>query len=752
MEKRNVEKLNSPSDFMTTHLSGVTRASSPLALLTPSHFTVTSTVTSTPTFSSVTPVCPAPSLPPRGADPWTLLTHTHQEVPQLHTHHTHSSHTPLREEMEELRRKVERLKEELRERDSIISRHCIERNDSCAKLKQSTQKFAELQTECVLQREQWDRQLHNSKEETHSLQKDTQEQMQQMCERHAAELSALTHTTSELQNTLHTLTQEVTSLRHQVKEVTSERDVLKEQLSALSSEKAEQAETLHKLRSYIGTHTGGEEQHTLIERLQKEKEALCSSVELLNVRVKSANEILTLQERELEEQCDPLHKDRSVRLLSLWREKVFMLLVQLRSKDSQLHAENTQLHHTVSDLQQEVQKLQSQIALLQHNLQDRTAQLQLHNIHAQELQQQLCSVVEENERLKKHKESSEKSTAHITDTVRRMSVCVGEWESQIEAAQCRMSALTQRLNFANTRLHTVHGLLMRREALWKVQQATKPAEPTASDSCIERLQSQVALLSSERDTLTQELKRTPQLIHNALRDLQLQLDRSREELAACELRCVEAHTHCEEQERTVVELRAEAHHTQTVLQEKLSEVESVCATQLREMESQLNTARREHTKAVVALRQVERAAERERQQERAAERARSELTQTHITQLHTQLKEKDRDRNILLAVVQQQGLMSEYKKMRRAAIHTSTALTDEQQQHKQQHKQQQQTGDTEQQEGSVLSVLCELRSLSSALIHSTDEEDDDDEQEQGDHTHTHTHRNTETLNTHSHDQ
>ncbi|XP_058239461.1 coiled-coil alpha-helical rod protein 1 isoform X3 [Hemibagrus wyckioides] len=644
MDTRNVEKLNSPSDFMTTHLSGMTSASSPLTLLTPSHFTPTVTSTSTPTLTSVTsmtPVCPSVPLP-HGADPWALQ----------RLHPTQSSHTPLREEMEELRRKVERSMEELRERDTIISRQCTEREDLCAELKQSTQKI------------------------------------EQMYERHTAELSALTHTNSELQNTLHTLTKEVTSLRHQVEEVTSEREMLKEQLSALSREKAEQAETLHKLRNYIGTHTGGEEQHTLIERLQKEKEALCLSVDLLNVRVKSANDILTLQERELEEQCDYLHKDRSFKLLSLWREKVFMLLIQLRSKDSQLYNENTQLQHM-------------------------------------ELQDQLCSAVEENERLKKDKESNEKSTTQITDTVHRMSVCVREWESRIEAAQCHMSALTQRLNFANARLHTVQVLLMRREALWKVQQAVNPTEPPPSDSCLERLQSQVSLLSSERDTLNQELKRTPQLISNALRDLQLQLDRSREELVVCEIRCVEAHTQCEEQERTIAELRAETHHTQSVLQEKLSEVESLCAMKLREMESQLNTARREHTKAVVALRQVERTAERERQQEREVDQVRSEHTQTRITQLHTQLKEKDRDCNILLAVVQQQGLMNEYKKMRRAAIQTSAALVD-----KQQNKHQQQSGDTRYQEGSVLSVLCELRSLSSALIHSTDEEDEDNEEDE----------------------
>ncbi|KAI5630293.1 coiled-coil alpha-helical rod protein 1 isoform X2 [Silurus asotus] len=562
------EELHSPADFITTHRS---------ALLTPSHFTLTSTAPLTST--SVTPVCPTPSLPPRGADPWTLFSHTREEGGQHHQKNQtlNYTHTPLREEMEKMRRKVEKLTEDLRERDSIISRQCIEREELCAELKKSKSKR--------------ERKLHNAK-----------------AERHTGTGSDITQTPGGGSD-------------------------IRERGAA---EKAEDS-----------------------EQLQREKDGLCLSVELLNVRVKSANDILILQERELEEQ--------------------------------------------VSDLQKEVHKLQSHITFLEHNLEDKTAQLQLHNLHTQELQQQLCSVGEENERLKKDKERSEKSTTHITDSVHRLSVCAEEWESQIGAAQCRMSALTQRLNFANTRLHTVRGLLMRREALQKVQQATKPTESTSSDRCIESLQSQVALLSSERDTLTQELKRTPQLINNALRDLQLQLNRSREELAVCELQCVEANAQ--------------------FLQEKLSEVESVCATQLREMESQLNTARREHTKAVVALCQVERTAVRERQQEREAERARSEHTHTHITQLQTQLKKKDRDHNILLAVVQQQGLMNEFKKMRRAALHTSTVLKD-----KQQHKQQQ-TGDTEQQEGRVLSVLSELHSLSSALIHSTDEEDEDEEQD-----------------------
>ncbi|XP_062844628.1 coiled-coil alpha-helical rod protein 1 [Trichomycterus rosablanca] len=749
-----MERLTAPSDFIRTNQTGVSRTSTP-ALLTPSHFTVTCTAststTLTPALTSVTPMrpTPAPSLLPLGADPWTLLTQSQQELGKLrqenqrllqlqlrdtdthpvhttdtshtlHTTHTSASHTVLKEERDELRRDVPRLREELRERDTTISRQCADHEKLCAELQQTRQKVLELQKECGLQ---LDRERQKSEEDTQQLQRETQHQMQQVCERHRAELSALSQTNSDLQNTVHTLTQEVTSLGRRVEEVTSERDTLREQLSAVSSEMEEQAETLQKLRSYIGTKGGDEEHLAHIQKLQKEKEALCLSVELLNVRVKSVNDILALQEKELGEQCDPLQQDRSVQLLSVWREKVFMLLVQLRSRDSQLHTEKAQLHNTVSNLQQEVQKLQSHIDLLQHNLQDKTAQLQLHNIHTQELQQQLCSVVEKNKKLEQYKEMTEKSLAHITDNVHRMGVCIKQWENQSEAVRSQMRALIHRISFANTRLDTVHGLLMRREALWKAQQATKPPEP--SESCIDRLESQVALLSSERDTLAQELRRTPELINNALRDLQLQLDRSTEEFEVCKLRCLEAHTQCKEQERTIAELRAEAHHTQAVLQEKLSEVEGVCAKELREMEAQLNTARREHTKAVVALRQVERAAEREREQEREAERARSEHTLTQITQLRTQLKEKDRDHNILLAVVQQQGLMNEYKKMRRTALHTSKALMDHQPQPKaQQHKQHQ--------EGSVLSVLGELRSLTSAVIHSSDEDEEDEEHGQED--------------------
>ncbi|KAL7834206.1 hypothetical protein SRHO_G00284530 [Serrasalmus rhombeus] len=727
-------KLTAPRDFMRA--AGVTHPSSP-GLLTPSHFILPSA----PTPAAPLPLPPLPSAPACSAagpgrtqapDPWVIIAQTQQELLELWRENQRlklqqhrDPHSPdpqskererLRGEREELRSEVERLKEELGERERRLSRQRVE----CDEL---------------------DAELIRCKE-------DLNHNREKVCEHHSAEISALSQSHTQLQDTLTAATQEVTSLRQRVEEVTSERERLQEQLSTQNSVIADQTDTLQKLRSYIGTRCGDEEQqqqqqqqHTLIQKLQKENEALCVSVELLKVRVQAANDILALQERELRDECDPLQKDGAAgRLLSLWREKVFILLVQLQSRDLQLHTEKSQLHDTVCDLQLDVQKLQSQLSVVQHNLQDRTAQLELQNLHTQELQEQLSCAVEENMKLKEQKENRERSFSAITDTAHRVSESVGQCAGQMDAAQCRMDSLAQRLSFATKRLDTVHGLLLRREALRKAHQASRPPDPAASDSRIERLQSEVALLSSERDALTKELKRTPQLIQNALSDLQQQLEkevglltqalsRSRAELDECELRRLEAQRQCEEREETITELRTEPHriqqHWQSLMQEKVSEVERVCAKQLREMETLLNTARREHTKAVVALRQVERTAAREREQDREAERTRSELTHTHITQLHTQLKDKDREWNVLLAVVQQHGLMSEYRRMRRAALRIPAALQKEEQQHKQQqHKKQQQQ--------EVLSVLGEVRSLSSALIRSSEEEEDEEEEGQGD--------------------
>ncbi|XP_051961126.1 coiled-coil alpha-helical rod protein 1 isoform X1 [Xyrauchen texanus] len=579
----------------------------------------------------------------------------------------------LRGEIEHLRGRVECLREQIRDQQSQINRHCIECDalhgelKSCkAELIMSQDQLSALKKECELERQCLKEELQDSKEVTERLQQKLEEQSM----------------TSDA-------AYEVTSLRAQFQEVTTERDELRNQLSVLNSSLLEQSECMQKLRTYIGSNIKErkeeEELRQQIKHLEKEKEGMSLSVQLLNVRVNAANDILAIQEKELCEQ--------------------------------------------VSALQQEAECLQSQNNVLQHQLQDKTAQLELQHVHSQGVQQQLASAVQENAQLKEQNKNTEGSLIDISETTHRVMSAVEMKMGQMEAVQSSVSQLNQRIAFAAKRLDTVHGLLLRREALWKTRQATRSPEPAGSESFVKSLQTEVALLSVERDKLTQELKRTPELIQASLSELQKQRERevrhlkealslSKEELEASELSRMEIQGQCEEQERTIVEVRTEAQRLQQQCDSvfhRLSEVESVCAAKVSEMEAQLNTARREHTKAVVALRQVQRQVEREKEHMKEAEKERTEHTHTQIAHLQKCLKDKDKDRNLLLAVVQEQGLMNEYKRLRRSAIQTTETL-------KQDHHHQSESSNPT----APQSLLGELQALSAAVMGSSEEEDDEE--------------------------
>ncbi|KAG1958491.1 coiled-coil alpha-helical rod protein [Pimephales promelas] len=722
MDLWKAERLNAPADFMKAPDGATVCDSSPL--MTPDQFTggpvPQSAASQAKPNQDLPQSTPFRALPPSkfsaeglawtetvGVEAWQSVHHKYQSEKMLQQRSDNRlpederrSSKPLQVErlredkemmmveMERLKGRVECLKEQIRDQQSQINRQCME----CDQL--------------------------------HSELKSCKSELRM----------------SQDLNVINDAVQEATSLRTQIQEVISERDELKNQLSVLNSSLLEQSECVQKLRTYIGSNITerkeDEELRRQIQRLEKEKEALSLSVQLLNVRVNASSDILSIQEKELGEQVqtDPLYSGSKAGLmLSVWRQKVFMLLVKLQTRDLQLHTEKSQLHNMVSSLQQEVECLQSQNTVLQHHLEDKTAQLELQHVHAQGIQQQLDRALQENAQLKELNKSTEGSLNDISGTAHRVMSAVEIKAGQMEAVQSSVSQLNQRLAFAAKRLDTVHGLLLRKEALWRTKKATRSPEPAVSESFVKNLQAEVELLSADRDKLTQELKRTPDLIQASLSELQQQrerelshlretLSRSREELEVSETMRMETRRQCEEHEGTIRELRAEAQRQQqqcdSVLK-KVSEVESTCAEKLRDIEAQLNTARREHTKAVVALRQVQRQVEREKEQIKEGERERTEHTLKQITHLRKQLKNKDKDCNLLLAVVQEQGLMNEYKRLRRSAIQTTDSM-------KQKHHLQSECSNSQQ--TTPESLLGALQALSAAVMGSSEEEDDEEGQ------------------------
>lgn len=636
------------------------------------------------------------------------------------------------EEAERLRREVERSRQET---------HRLTRQADTARLQAGEEAKQELQK------------LNKQLEESHRRH---ETQLQQLTATHDTELSTVKQMSSEVQERLCHLSQEVTHLKCCLLELSAERDGLKEQLSQMGTAFENQSATLQSLRNYIGQLTperGLEEKLTeTIQTLNREKEALQVTTELLTVRLNSVNDILALQEEEMT-LSDPLLKagPKATRVLRSWREKVFMLLVQLRSKDIELRGEKDTLLSTISSLEQEVKKEKYQSSVFQHSLQDRTAELELERVAREAMEQDVDTTKRENTELKSWSQEAEAGLRTMTEDAQRFSQAFEAKMSEVETVQTRLNSFGQRLTFAKRRVDTIQGLMMRKEALRRVQQATKAANPVSERAAVTELQAELASACEERDKLRQELKRTPELIESALADVREQFDsevrqlrqaaeRSRGEAQEAQAareeaqqRLQEAHTQLEESNLNLEQLHAQLISQQEAsdraLRERVSETEDHCAQQLRVMESQLNTARREHTKAVVALRQFERQAEREREQEREAQCLQSEHTKREILDLQKLLQEKDKDRNLLLATVRERGLMSEYKAARTTALQTSVALK-EQQQRPSRKSNTLRAKDQPQTRDSLLSVLGDLRTLSAAVVHSS--EDDAEEEGHGD--------------------
>ena len=123
-----------------------------------------------------------------------------------------------------------------------------------------------------------------------------------------------------------------------------------------------QGSVVDQLRAYIGENLPNtqieklqqenEEARQNMEILLQENEGLRSTVELLNVRLSSLNEILSIQETELLKfQAKFARGDchQNDGFLTKWREKLFALLVQLKSQEIIHEKENRDGRAQVGD-------------------------------------------------------------------------------------------------------------------------------------------------------------------------------------------------------------------------------------------------------------------------------------------------------------------------------------------------------------------------------------------------------------------
>ncbi|XP_059207119.1 coiled-coil alpha-helical rod protein 1 [Centropristis striata] len=653
------------------------------------------------------------------------------ELSQTRTELTHSS-----AQKEKISTQLERLKRESGEEITKLRR-------DLARSKEEAQELT-LKAEMCRSQAAEEAKLQNLRlsEQWEEMQKKHEMELQQLNASHCAEVVAARKTNGELQDRLQLMTSEVLQLKSTLMEVSTEKDGLKEHLSQMGQAFETQSATLHSLRNYIGQlapEKGEKEQlNQAVERLNKEKAALQMTTELLTVRFNAVNEILALQEEKLSS-TDLLVKNGSegLRVLQLWRDKVFKLCIQLRSKDIELRGEKDKLLSEVRFMEQQFQQEQHRAAVLQHSLDDRIAELDLERVEKETLKHDLAQQQKENAQLKSQSEKEEAQVKTLTETVRRFSLAFERKVAEVDAAQAKLDTLTQRLTFAKRRVETTQGLIMRRAALQRVQQASKQTEE-AADS-ITTLQTELRLVCEERDKLTQELKRTPELIEKALADLKEQHEGKlrRQQQEALEQNWAEirqAVAGREEAERSLQqtqaqleeskvnleklgsELLSQQEHSERALQERVSEIEDRCAAKLREMEVQVNTSRREHTKAVMTLRQFEREAARKQDEMRETQ----QHTKRGVQNKQVRETERERDKKLLLATAAESWPTGEYT---RALQNSAAAREHGEPPQEMSHP----VGTKVPADGRLLSVLEELHSLSAAVVNSSEDSAEEEE-------------------------
>ncbi|XP_035973212.2 coiled-coil alpha-helical rod protein 1 isoform X4 [Halichoerus grypus] len=532
-----------------------------------------------------------------------------------------------------------------------------------------------------------------------------QEQLSSLTHAHQEALSSLTNKAEGLEKSLNSLETRRAGEAKELAAAQTEAEVLQKQLSKTQEDLEAQVTLVENLRRYVGEQVPPEvhrqtwesERQELLEtmqHLQEDRDGLRTTAELLQVRVQSLTHILTIQEEELtrkvqpSDALEPEFTRKCQSLLKRWREKVFALLVQLKAQELEHRGCVEQLKGQVAELQERAVAQSQEQAILQRSLQDKAAEVEVERMGAKALQLELSRAQEVQRRKQQHTAMAEEQLKLVAGSVSSFQTWLQSTVAEVERATAQLPCLSSRVSYAIRRIHTIRGLMARKLALARLRQESCPPPLPATDVSLELEQ-----LREERNRLDAELQLSAHIIQQEVgrareqgeaerqqlsevaQQLEQELRRTQESLAGVGLQLEAARQGQQESTEEAASLRQELTQQQEMygqaLQEKVAEVETRLREQLLETERRLNEARREHGKAVVSLRQMQRKATREKERNQELRRLQDEARKEEGLRLTQRLQELERDKNFMLATLQQEGLLSRYKQQRLLAVFPS---------------------------------------------------------------------------------
>uniref|UniRef100_A0A2K5REZ5 Coiled-coil alpha-helical rod protein 1 n=1 Tax=Cebus imitator TaxID=2715852 RepID=A0A2K5REZ5_CEBIM len=488
-----------------------------------------------------------------------------------------------------------------------------------------------------------------SQRELEEVQRLHQEQLSSLTQAHQEALSSLTSKAEGLEKSLSSLETRRSGEAKELAEAQREAELLRKQLSKTQDDLEAQVTLVENLRKYVGEQVPPEvhsqtwvpERQKLLEtvqHLQEDRDGLHATAELLQVRVQSLTHILALQEEELtrkvqpSDSLEPEFTRKCQSLLNRWREKVFALMVQLKAQELEHSDSVKQLKGQMASLQEQVTAQSQEQAILQRSLQDKAAEAEVERMGAKALQLELSRAQEARRWWQQQTASAEEQLRLVVNAVSSCPLPPPATDVSLELQQLR-----EERNRLDAELQLSARLIQQ-----EVGRAREQGEA-------ERQQ-----LSKVAQQLEQELQQTQE----SLASLGLQLDVARQGQ--------------QESTKEAASLRQELTQQQELygqaLQEKVAEVETRLREQLSDTERRLNEARREHAKAVVSLRQIQRKAAQEKERSQELRRLQEEARKEEGQRLARRLQELERDKNLMLATLQQEGLLSHYKQQRLLAV------------------------------------------------------------------------------------
>ncbi|TFJ96451.1 Coiled-coil alpha-helical rod protein 1 [Platysternon megacephalum] len=267
------------------------------------------------------------------------------------------------------------------------------------------------------------------------------------------------------------------------------------------------------------------------------------------------------------------------------------------------------------------------------------------------------------QRLQRRAEAAEGALRGLVETVSRLHQQVGGQEAELKAAALNLAGLGNRVTFAAKRVDTIQE---RRAA-----QGRWVGERWERDRLVAELKKGAQILEQQvaeaREKAERELREATWSLQGALEQKEAVERERRQQQGQLEGAQRELRESLEVAEGLRRELAGLRHEYERALQEKVTEVETRLRQDLSELEQRLSEARREHTKAVVALRQAERQAARDRARSQELAQLQEEAKREETGRLGARLQALERDKNLLMATLRQEGLLAQYKRNRLAA-------------------------------------------------------------------------------------